>query len=157
MHDFYPETVLNTQQQTSNVGQLPRCSYFFFKASHLGTAVASARTHTHATHYTRTPHSHFMHTSRPTTTHRYETASFWRLPELHGSIDDGRITISLWVHAWEATYFYFWGHAPVRHERRALRLERSQAGSYQPLPTTGLSARSLFVLICCRVKYISGP
>ena len=23
MHDFYPETVLNTQQQTSNVGQLP--------------------------------------------------------------------------------------------------------------------------------------
>jgi len=25
------------------------------------------------------------------------------------------------------------------------------------LPTTGLSARSLFVLICCRVKYISGP
>ena len=77
---------------------------FFFDTSHLGTAVASVHTRTHAPPYTRTPHSHHTCTIRPTTTHRYESRVLLEITgNLQGSVCDGRVAVPLWHHAWEAT------------------------------------------------------
>ena len=118
----------------------------FFEDFYLGTAVASARTHTHATYYTRTPHSHLMRISRPITTHRYEITyrPFGDHVLRSGSVGDGRVTILLLVHAFKATYlFLFLEICSGETRTQSHRLERSWARSDLPLPTTGLSARSL--------------
>ena len=44
--------------------------------------------------------------------------------------------------------FLFLGTCPGETRTQSLGLERSWAGSDQPLPTTGLSARSLVLILC---------
>ena len=60
-------------------GPMAGSDFFFFYASHLGTAVASVHTRTHTPPYTRTHHAHHTCTTKPTTTHRYEDRKPLRL------------------------------------------------------------------------------
>uniref|UniRef100_A0A0A9D560 Pco084078 n=1 Tax=Arundo donax TaxID=35708 RepID=A0A0A9D560_ARUDO len=46
-----------------------------------------------------------MHTTRPTPTLRFETASLERSPNHRDSVGDGHVALPLWYHAREATEF----------------------------------------------------
>jgi len=72
---------------------------FFFDASHLGTAVASVHTRTHAPPYTRTHHTHHTCTTRPTTTQIRRPRPSRDHRNLQGSVGDGCVTVPLWLHA----------------------------------------------------------
>ena len=69
----------------------------FFSASHLGAAVVSAHIRT------PTPHTYAIHTTRVQTDLQLHTDLNRVLIEitgnLQGSVGDGRVTLSLWLHA----------------------------------------------------------
>jgi hypothetical protein len=100
----------------------------------------SIHVHTHTTH-THTP----THISGPIARHRLPRP-WWDRPNHPGPVDNGHVVLTL-VASCVGGNDLFLGINPSETRAQSRGLEPTRAGSDQPLPTTGLSARSPFPML----------